>query len=184
MLLQAYDFVYLHDKFGCELQIGGSDQWGNVTAGIDLARRMRGVQLYGLTTPLLTKSDGSKMGKTESGAVWLAAERTSPYQFYQYWVNVDDAEAGKCLRFFTDLSREEIEALDHELAINPAKRASQKRLAEELTRMVHGPEGLARAERATHVFFGGEIDQLRDEELAEIFADVPSHEFARSSLDA
>ena len=102
MLLQAYDFVHLYDKFGCELQVGGSDQWGNITAGIDLARRMRGVQLYGLTCPLLTKSDGTKMGKTETGAVWLSAERTSPYQFYQYWINVDDADVGKCLRMLTD----------------------------------------------------------------------------------
>ena len=103
MLLQAYDFVYLHDHFGCQLQVGGSDQWGNVTAGIDLGRRMRSVQLYGITCPLLTKSDGSKMGKTETGALWLAADRTSPFQFYQYWLNVDDADAGKCLRYFTDL---------------------------------------------------------------------------------
>ncbi len=112
MLLQAYDFVYLLDKFGCEIQIGGSDQWGNITAGIDLARRMRGVQLYGLTCPLLTKSDGSKMGKTESGTVWLSAERTSPYQFYQYWIRVEDADVGRCLRMLTTLSREDIESLD------------------------------------------------------------------------
>ena len=112
MLLQAYDFVYLYDKFGCELQVGGSDQWGNITAGIDLARRMRGVQLYGLTCPLLTKSDGSKMGKTETGTVWLSAERTSPYQFYQYWIRVEDADVGKCLRMLTTLPREEIESLD------------------------------------------------------------------------
>ena len=109
MLLQAYDFVYLFDKFGCELQAGGSDQWGNITAGIDLARRLRGVQLYGMTCPLLTKSDGAKMGKTESGALWLSADKTSPYQFYQYWINLDDADVGKCLRFFTDLDREEID---------------------------------------------------------------------------
>ena len=105
MLLQAYDFVHLYEHYGCELQVGGSDQWGNITAGIDLARRMRGVQLYGMTCPLLTKSDGTKMGKTESGALWLSPEKTSPYQFYQYWINVDDADVGKCLRFFTDLDR-------------------------------------------------------------------------------
>ena len=99
-------------KYDCELQIGGSDQWGNITAGIDLARRMNGAQLYGLTNPLLTKSDGRKMGKTETGTIWLSAERTSPYQFYQYWINIDDADAGKCLRFLTELSREEIESLD------------------------------------------------------------------------
>ena len=125
MLLQAYDFVHLYDKYGCELQVGGSDQWGNITAGIDLARRMRGVQLYGMTCPLLTKSDGSKMGKTEQGHVWLSAERTSPYQFYQYWINVDDADVGQCLRMLTELPREEIEALDAARAEDAAARDSQ-----------------------------------------------------------
>jgi len=182
MLLQAYDFVYLYEKFGCELQAGGSDQWGNITAGIDLARRMKGVQLYGLTWPLLTKSDGSKMGKTESGAVWLAADRTSPYQFYQYWINVEDADAGPSLRKLTDLIREEIEALDASRAADPAKRESQRRLAEELTRLVHGEAGLAAARRATDIFFGAEIDKLSDVELGQIFADVPSRELAASRL--
>ena len=142
MLLQAYDFVYLFDKFGCELQAGGSDQWGNITAGIDLARRLRGVQLYGMTCPLLTKSDGSKMGKTESGALWLAADKTSPYQFYQYWINLDDADVGKCLRFFTDLNQAEIEAILQKHQSDPGLRTAQRRLAAELTRLVHGPEGL------------------------------------------
>jgi len=182
MLLQAYDFVYLYEEFGCELQAGGSDQWGNITAGIDLARRMKGVQLYGLTWPLLTKSDGSKMGKTESGAVWLAADRTSPYQFYQYWINVEDADAGSSLRKLTDLSREEIEALDASRAAEPANRESQRRLAEELTRLVHGEAGLAAARRATDIFFGAEIDKLSDAELGQIFADVPSRELPASRL--
>jgi tyrosyl-tRNA synthetase len=142
MLLQAYDFVHLHEQFGCELQLGASDQWGNITAGIDLARRMKSVQLQGLTCPLLTKADGSKMGKTESGTVWLSAARTSPYAFYQYWINVDDADAGKCLRFLTELGREEIESLDAARAADPAKRESQRRLAEELTRLIHGAHGL------------------------------------------
>jgi tyrosyl-tRNA synthetase len=183
MLLQAYDFVYLHDKFGCQLQVGGSDQWGNVTAGIDLGRRMRSVQLYGVTCPLLTKSDGSKMGKTETGALWLSAERTSPFQFYQYWLNVDDADAGKCLRYFTDLTREEVEALDLARERDPGKRESQRRLSEEITRLVHGPAGLAKAVRATEILFGAEIDQLSDAELGEIFADVPSCELDRQLLD-
>jgi tyrosyl-tRNA synthetase len=174
MLLQAYDFVHLYDKFACELQAGGSDQWGNITAGIDLARRMRGVQLHGLTWPLLTKSDGSKMGKTESGAIWLAAERTSPYQFYQYWINVDDADAGASLRKLTDLGRQEIEALDASRAADPAKRESQRRLAEELTRLIHGESGLAAARQATDIFFGAEIGRLTDAELGQIFADVTS----------
>jgi tyrosyl-tRNA synthetase len=184
MLLQAYDFVHLHDTYQCELQAGGSDQWGNITAGIDLARRMRGVHLYGVTWPLLTKSDGSKMGKTESGAVWLSAARTSPYHFYQYWINVDDADAGSCLRRLTELSREEIETLDAARAAEPAKRESQRRLAEELTRLVHGDAGLAAAQRATAIFFGAEISALADAELTQIFADVPSKELPLATLAA
>ena len=204
MLLQAYDFVYLNEEYGCDLQVGGSDQWGNITAGIDLGRRMRSArlqgvsgaptdwtavvqkqlrdaQLYGITFPLLTKSDGTKMGKTESGAVWLSAARTSPYQFYQYWINVDDADAGKCLRFLTELSRDEIESLDASRQTQPQERQSQKRLAESLTELVHGEDGLA-ARRATEIFFGAEIRQLSDAQLGEIFADVPSKELRRDRL--
>ena len=184
MLLQAYDFVHLYDTYQCELQVGGSDQWGNITAGIDLARRMRSVQLYGLTCPLLTKADGSKMGKTESGAVWLSAERTSPYQFYQYWVNVDDADAGTCLRMLTEVPQGEIEGLDAQRQSDPAARASQKRLALELTRLVHGDAGLQTAERATDIFFGGEIDGLTDAQLMAIFADVPSQQLPNAKLTA
>ncbi|MBI1903205.1 MAG: tyrosine--tRNA ligase [Planctomycetia bacterium] len=184
MLLQAYDFVYLNEHFGCELQTGGSDQWGNITAGIDLARRLRGVQLYGMTNPLLTKSDGTKMGKTESGAVWLSRERTSPFKFYQYWINVEDADVGKCLRYFTELSRDQIEALDAAVKTDPAKRESQRRLAEELTRLVHGDDGLRRAQQATEVLFGREISGLSDAELGEIFSDVPSKDLPRSRLEA
>lgn len=182
MLLQAYDFVHLHGQHRCELQLGGSDQWGNITAGIDLARRMNGAQLFGLTWPLLTKSDGGKMGKTESGTIWLSAERTSPYQFYQYWINVEDADAGKCLRFLTELSREEIESLDAARSTDPGKRESQRRLAEELTKLVHGDVGLATARRATEIFFGAEISQLSDTQLVEIFADVPSRELPKERL--
>ncbi len=182
MLLQAYDFVQLYDDHGCGLQVGGSDQWGNITAGIDLARRMRGAQLYGLTCPLLTKSDGGKMGKTESGALWLSAARTSPYQFYQYWMNVDDADAGKCLRFLTELPHEEIEALDAARTADPGRRESQRRLAESLTQLVHGEAGLATAARATEIFFGAEIESLSDAQLSEIFADVPSKTLSRARL--
>ena len=183
MLLQAYDFVHLNQAHGCELQVGGSDQWGNITAGIDLGRRMHSVQLFGMTSPLLTKSDGSKMGKTESGAVWLAAERTSPYDFYQYWFRVDDEDAGKCLRFLTDLTKDDIEALDAERESNPQERASQKALAENLTRLVHGEAGLAIAERAKDIFFGGEISNATDDQLSAILGDVPSAEVERSQLD-
>ncbi|GAA4435428.1 tyrosine--tRNA ligase [Bremerella cremea] len=184
MLLQAYDFVHLYDKLGCTLQIGGSDQWGNITAGIDLGRRMRSAQLFGMTCPLLTKSDGTKMGKTESGAIWLSAERTSPYAFYQYWINVADEDAGKCLRFLTELEREEIESLDKARVDEPHKRESQKRLAEALTELVHGKAGVESAQRATEIFFGGEIDNLSDKQLIEIFADVPSQQLGRDRLAA
>ena len=182
MLLQAYDFVYLHEHFGCELQVGGSDQWGNITAGIDLARRMKGVQLYGMTCPLLLKSDGAKMGKTERGAIWLSPAKTSPYLFYQYWINLDDADVGLCLRMLTEISYDEIEALDAARVTDAAKRESQRRLAEELTRLVHGEAGLATARRATEIFFGAEIGDLDDAQLRDIFADVPSKELPRDRL--
>ena len=183
MLLQAYDFVHLYKEFGCELQVGGSDQWGNITAGIDLSRRMGGDQLYGITCPLLTKSDGSKMGKTEDGTIWLDPNRTSPYQFYQYWINVADEDAGKCLRFLTDLNQDEIEELDRCREEAAHQRDSQRRLAEELTELIHGPDGLDTARRATAIFFGAEISDLNDNQLAEIFADVPSKQLNRSVLD-
>ncbi len=183
MLLQAYDFVYLNRTHGCTIQVGGSDQWGNITAGIDLARRMDGAHLHGLTCPLLTKSDGSKMGKTESGAIWLSAERTSPFQFYQYWFNVADLDAGKCLRFLTDLDATTIEQLDESRATDPGARESQRQLAEELTRMVHGDAGLAKAQQATQVLFGAEVTGFSDHELAGIFADVPSKSLDRNRLE-
>ena len=182
MLLQAYDFVVLWEQHGCELQFGGSDQWGNITAGIDLGRRMKGAELRGLTGPLLTKADGSKMGKTEQGAIWLDADRTSPYQFYQYWINVADEDAGNCLRMLTLLPREEIAALDHSRAEEPAQRQSQIRLAEWLTAFVHGNEALSTAQRATEIFFGAEIQDLSDTQLLEVFADVPSCKLARERL--
>ncbi len=183
MLLQAYDFVHLNQAHECELQVGGSDQWGNITAGIDLGRRMHSASLFGITSPLLTKSDGTKMGKTESGAVWLDAERTSPYQFYQYWINVADEDAGKCLRFLTELSEDEIKALDVSRESDAHRKESQKRLAEELTRLCHGDEGVASAERATSVLFGGDISGLNDKQLSEIFADVPSCEIPRVRIE-
>jgi tyrosyl-tRNA synthetase len=182
MLLQAYDFVHLYDTYGCELQAGGSDQWGNITAGIDLARRMRGIGLNGLTWPLLTKSDGTKMGKTASGAVWLAADRTSPYQFYQYWINTGDDDVGNCLRMLTELSRAEIEELDAARNAAAGKRESQRRLAEDLTQLVHGERGLAAAQKATGIFFGAEISDLDDQQLGEIFSDVPSCQLPRLRL--
>jgi tyrosyl-tRNA synthetase len=184
MLLQAYDFVHLNEAHGCELQVGGSDQWGNITAGIDLARRMRGAQVFGMTSPLLVDSEGKKIGKTAEGTkVWLSPERTSAYLFYQYWFNVGDADAGPCLRYLTELAREEIESLDESRAGAPHERASQKRLAEELTRLVHGEAGLAAARRATDIFFGAEISGFSDVQLVDIFPDVPSIELPLSRLE-
>ena len=183
MLLQAWDFVHLSDALDCRVQIGGSDQWGNITAGIELGRRLRSRDLHGITCPLLTKSDGTKMGKTASGAIWLDPGRTSPYRFYQYWINLDDDDAGRCLLRLTEVPLDEIAAIGEQRAANPAARDTQKRLAEELTRLVHGDAGLAAARQATEIFFGAEIASLDDAALSEIFADVPSHEFARSTLD-
>jgi tyrosyl-tRNA synthetase len=184
MLLQAWDFVHLSDVLDCRVQIGGSDQWGNITAGIELGRRLRGRELHGITCPLLTKADGTKMGKTASGAVWLDPRRTSPYRFYQYWINLDDDDAGRCLARLAELPAEEMRALDAARVANPAARDTQKRLAEELTRLVHGAGGLAAARQATEIFFGAEIASLDDAALAEIFADVPSRDFPRSALEA
>ncbi len=183
MLLQSYDFVHLYREFGCELQVGGSDQWGNITTGIDLARRMEGIQLYGMTAPLLTKSDGQKMGKTESGALWLDAEKCSPYQFYQYWMNIEDSEVLKLLSLMTDLTREEVEEIVAAHSAAPEKRFGQRRAAEEITRLVHGDEGLAAAQKATEIFFGAEIKDLKDDQLRSIFKDVPSAEFTRAELE-
>ncbi|WP_164103996.1 tyrosine--tRNA ligase [Candidatus Laterigemmans baculatus] len=182
MLLQAYDFVHLAREQGCRIQAGGSDQWGNITAGIDLGRRMLGAQLFGLTAPLLTTSDGRKMGKTEQGAIWLSADRTSPYAFYQYWINVADDDVLRCLRFLTEIDRQEYDQLESQVQENPAARTAQQRLASWMTQLVHGDEGLATAQRATEIFFGGEIDALSDRQLGEIFADVPSQELSREQL--
>jgi tyrosyl-tRNA synthetase len=183
MLLQAYDFVYLSEQFDCRIQIGGSDQWGNITAGTDLGRRMHGKQLHAITCPLLTTSDGRKMGKTEQGAVWLDAERTSPFAFYQYWYNTADADVMKCLRFLTEVDREECIELDKSVEEEPHRRLAQTRLASWLTEFVHGQEGLQTAEKARQVFFGAEIADLRDQQLGEIFADVPHAEITLEALN-
>ncbi len=182
MLLQAYDFVHLSQKFGCTLQVGGSDQWGNITAGIDLARRMHSAHLHALTCPLLLTSDGKKMGKTANGAVWLDAERTSPYAFYQYWINTDDQDVMKCLRFLTEIDAEECKALEQATADEPHKRTAQRRLASWLTQFIHGDSGLNAAERATEIFFGAEISDLSDAQLTEIFPDVPSGSASATEL--
>ncbi len=182
MLLQAYDFLYLFDKYRCTLQMGGSDQWGNITAGIDLIRKVRGARAYGIVFPLLTTASGAKFGKTEEGTVWLDPEMTSPYRFYQFWMNADDRDVPKYLRLFTLLSREEIEALEEELKERPEKRLAQRRLAEEVTRMVHGEEGLKRAKRASEVLFGGSLEGITARELEEIMGHVPSRQISRDEL--
>jgi len=183
-LLQAYDFLHLFDTFGCRLQIGGSDQWGNIVAGMDLTRRLRDAATYGLTVPLVTKPDGTKFGKSEGGNVWLDPERTSPYKFYQFWVNCTDAEAPRFLRYFTFLERAEITELDRQTAQEPEKRVAQKKLAEEVTRLVHGEEALQNAIRASQAMFGGDLAGLDDATLEDVFSEVPSSEFPRPYLNA
>ena len=182
MLLQAYDFVHLHRAYGCELQVGGSDQWGNITAGIDLGRRMHSAQLYGITGPLLTKTDGSKMGKSESGAIWLSPERTSPYEFYQYWINVDDKDTNRCLCFLTDLPQDRIRELDEACRTNPGAKESQKTLATEITRLVHGAAGLQAAQKQTQALFKSDIKSMDAADIQQFLADVPAVELSRSEL--
>jgi tyrosyl-tRNA synthetase len=181
-LLQSYDFARLFVDEGCTVQLGGSDQWGNITAGIDLVRRLHGGEAHGIVFPLVTDASGKKFGKTEAGAVWLDPELTSPFRFYQFWINTTDEDAGRYLRFFTLLGKGEIEALEAEHAEAPYRRVAQKALAEDVTRRVHGEDGLARARRATDALFGGDLDGLGAEEIAEVFADVPSSELAKDAL--
>jgi tyrosyl-tRNA synthetase len=174
MLLQAYDFLELRRRDGVTLQLGGSDQWGNITAGIELIRRVDGAEAHGLTVPLVTTSTGTKFGKTEAGAIWLDAERTSPYQFYQFWLSMDDADIGRYLRYYTLLSRTEIEALDAATMRAPEKRAAQTALARDVTRRVHGEAALAAAEQVSEFFFGGlDPRELTDEAFAILRAEAP-----------
>ncbi|HEC22117.1 MAG TPA: tyrosine--tRNA ligase, partial [Chloroflexi bacterium] len=182
MLLQAYDFLRLYLDRGCTFQMGGSDQWGNITAGIELIRRMAGGQAYGLTVPLVTTASGVKFGKTEAGNVWLDPARTSPFRFYQFWLNTADEDVIRYLKFFTLLGPEEIAGLEEAVAARPERREAQRRLAQEVTRMVHGEEALARAEQATGVLFGGDVAGLSAAELLDIFADVPSSTVAKEDL--
>lgn len=182
-LLQAYDFLALHDRFGCTFQMGGSDQWGNITAGIDLIRRTRSARAYGVVYPLLTQSSGAKFGKSESGTVWLDPARTSPFRFYQFWLNTDDRDAVQYLKSFTLKSQTEIEELSLDTEAQPAARAAQKALAAEVTERVHGSSALAGARRATDVLFGGSLDGLTASEIEDVFADVPSVELPRADLE-
>lgn len=181
-LIQAFDFLHLFETHDCRLQIGGSDQWGNITAGTDLIRRRLGTSAFGLTFPLVTDAAGNKLGKTAHGAVWLDPERTSPYEFYQYWVQRDDAEVGQLLRLFTFLSREEIDELVAEVDRGENRGQVQARLAWEVTALVHGPLEADRAVRASKMLFGERIEGLSDRDLNSIFADVPSTQIPRAQL--
>ena len=182
-LLQAYDFLQLYDEHHCRLQTGGSDQWGNIVAGMDLTRRLRPeASTFGLTLPLVTKSDGTKFGKTESGNVWLDPEKTSPYAFYQFWINSADADVVNYLKYFTFLSQDEISTLTKAVEDAPHERAAQKKLANEVTQMVHGETALSEAIGASKAMFGGELSGLSESVLEDVFSEVPSSELPKSDL--
>lgn len=174
MLLQSYDYLKLHQDYNCTLQIGGSDQWGNITLGIDLIGKINKNEVYGLTMPLLVKSDGKKFGKTEGGTIWLDPKKTTPYQFYQFWLNTDDADVGKFLRYFTFLSKETIMELEEEVKRYPEKREAQRILAKEVTDLVHGTANLQTAEKISLVLFNGNVGELSSVEIMEAFKEVPS----------
>ena len=183
-LLQAHDWWELNRRYGCTLQMGGTDQWGNITAGIELVRRRGGPRCHGVVFPLVESASGVKFGKTEEGTVWLDPERTSPYRFYQFWLNTPDDQVVRYLKMFTLLDGSATAELAHAATERPHLREAQRRLAAEMTRTVHGPEGLEGAERASQVLFGGPLEGLGAEEIAEVFADVPSSAVSRSSLEA
>jgi tyrosyl-tRNA synthetase len=174
LLLQAYDFVMLYDRHKCTLQMGGSDQWGNITAGIDLMRKLRGAKGHGLVLPLVTTSAGVKFGKTEAGAIWLDPALTSPFRFYQFWLNTDDRDAVRYLKFFTFLGREEIDALAQATAGHPERREAQRALARAVTALVHGEDHVQRAERAAQVLFAENIADANVDDVLMVFEDAPS----------
>ncbi len=186
MLLQAYDFLHLHREFGCSVQMAGSDQYGNIVSGIDLIHRVLGHdrEVYGVTAPLLMKADGKKVGKSESGAVWLSADRTSPYAFYQYWVNVDDADVVPFLKWYTLLEEPAIADLAVQHAKAPEQRIAHRALAREVTRMIHGESELSKVEAATKALFEGDIRSLSEDMLRDVFADVPHSQHAKDLLGA
>ena len=182
LLLQAYDYLVLHERYGCRLQMGGSDQWGNITAGCDLIRKVAGGRAHGLVLPLVTTAAGTKFGKTEAGTVWLDPARTSPYRFYQFWLSVDDRDVERYLKFFTWLDADAIGALSQAVAERPGAREAQRVLAQEVTRLVHGADELRRAERASAVLFGGTLREASLEDLLLVFDDVPSTRVEPSDL--
>lgn len=174
MLLMAWDYVQLFDRYDCTLQLGGSDQWGNITEGVDLVRRSRGAQVFGLTSPLVTKPDGAKFGKTAAGTVWLDAKRTSPYQFFQFWFGTADGDVGSLLRRFTFLDLEELDDLDRSIAEHPERRDAQRTLARQVTALVHGAQEAARAERAAEVLFTEDVATLDLGTLTSALSDAPT----------
>jgi tyrosyl-tRNA synthetase len=182
MLLQAFDFLVLYEQYGCELQIGGSDQWGNITAGIDLIRKKLGKAAYGLTLPLITNADGTKFGKTEAGAVWLDPKRTSPYQFYQFWINTDDRDVMRYLKYFTFQNKEEIELLERKHAENPGARPAHTILATEVTRLIHGDTAASEAFGASSILFGAPLDRISEATFSRILGEVPTKEIEKSKL--
>ena len=182
-LLQSYDFLHLFRAYGCRLQIGGDDQWGNITAGIELIRRLEAQQAYGVTSPLITKADGQKFGKTEKGTVWLDPQRTSPYEFYQFWIRCDDRDVVRFLRYFTELAGDELMELAQQVQEQPEKRQAQQVLAEQMTRRVHGDAELQNVQQASRVLFGESMEGLSDADLTAIFADVPSSQESRQRLE-
>ncbi|WP_420454542.1 tyrosine--tRNA ligase [Rubrivirga sp.] len=183
MLLQAYDFLRLYQTEGATVQLGGSDQWGNITAGTELIRRSAGGKAHGLVMPLVTNAAGTKFGKTEAGTVWLDPERTSPYRFYQFWLNTDDRDVVAYLKFFTWLGRDEIEALEAAMAERPGARQAQRALAREVTTLVHGEAATEAAERAGRALFGGDLSELSSAALAEVFEEAPSVEVPASRFE-
>jgi tyrosyl-tRNA synthetase len=184
LLLQARDFLELFDRYDCTLQMGGSDQWGNITAGIELIRKLRAKKAHGLVTPLVTLASGAKFGKTEAGTVWLDAARTSPFQFYQFWLNSDDRDVTAYLKYYTFLDRDAIAALDETTQREPEKRQAQRVLAQEVTRLVHGDEALARAEHASSLLFGEDIASLGVDDVLAVMGDVPSVEIPAADFAA
>jgi tyrosyl-tRNA synthetase len=182
MLLQATDFLHLFDHFGCTLQMGASDQWGNITMGVELIRRTRQTSVYAMTSPLVLRADGTKFGKSESGALYLSAKRTSPWALYQFFVRVEDSVAGTYLRYFTFLSHDELLALDAAVAAEPAKREAQRRLAHEVVAMVHSPDDVARVEAAAEALYSEDVAGLDEATLLMVFADAPSSEISRDRL--
>jgi tyrosyl-tRNA synthetase len=182
LMLQSYDFLELFDRYACTLQMGGTDQWGNITAGCDLIRRLRGAKAHGLVMPLVTTATGVKFGKTEAGAVWLDPVLTSPFRFYQFWLNTDDRDVVKYLKFFTFLGRDEIGALEAAQAAAPEKREAQRALAREVTRILHGQDAVDRAEQASGLLFGERISELDVDDIIAVFDDVPSTELDAASF--